>query len=405
MADTVTPSGLSGIHGVDTGSPPPVHGWGRLQWWLIALAAGVVAVGAGLAVKSASPPTDAKSADMITEKDAIGVRQGAPQWRFLKLGTVGAVGAHWTDSVPARITIDESLSSKVGVPVDGRITRVMVQLGETVGVNQPLFALASPAVEELRTAQEQAQVELDAARTALDRIEASVASRALPAKEAQAARQRVRTAELALQLAAAKLSSVRAAPGSGLELVVTAPRAGVVVDKNVVVSQQVQPDAPPLMVVADLSSVWAIVDVFESQSLDIRPGGTAEVVSPSLPGITLTGRVLMVPSVGDPERHTLPVRVQLANPDRRLRPNVYARVRFSVQRPEAALEVPATAIVSDGEREYVYLQDKPGHFVRREVVAGSAHEGRMPIIKGLALGDTIVEEGGILLDNQISISQ
>ena len=84
---------------------------------------------------------------------------------------------------------------------------------------------------------------------------------------------------------------------------------------------------------------------------------------------------------------------------------MYARVRFSVQQAEATVEIPATAIVSDGERQYVYVQDPPGKFTRREVVAGSAHEGRMPIIRGLAPGETIVEEGAILLDNQIAIEQ
>ena len=306
--------------------------------------------------------------------------------------------------MPARISIDESLSSRVGVPVDGRVTRVLVELGDNVREGQPLFALVSPVVDELRASREQAQVELDAARTALTRIDATVASRALPAKEAEVARQRVRTAEVALQLADTKIASVRAGSG-GRELVIPAPRSGIIVDKTVVVNQQVGPDGPPLMTVADLSSVWVVADIFESQAIDIRMGGNAEVTSPSLPGATLTGKVLMVSSVGDPERHTLPVRVRLSNADHRLRPNVYARVRFSVQETAAAVEIPATAIVSDGERQYVYVQDTPGHFVRREVVAGSAHEGRMPVIKGLASGETIVEDGAILLDNQIEISQ
>jgi RND family efflux transporter MFP subunit len=383
---------------------PPAHAGGTLLWWALAAAGCLLILGLALMVRPVSPPADARSADMTAGKDSIAVRAGAPQWKFLKLTEVGQVGTHWTDSVPGRISIDESRSSRVGVPVDGRITRVLVELGDTVREGQPLLALASPAVDELRAAREQAQVELDAARTALARVEATVASRALPAKEAESARQRVRTAEVALQLADAKLGSVRAS-ATDRELVITAPRSGVVVDKAVVVNQQVSSDSPSLLVVADLSAVWVVADVFESQAIDIRPGGAAEVTSPSLPGVTLTGTVLMVPSVGDPERHTLPVRVRLANADHRLRPNVYARVRFSVQHPGASLEIPTTAIVSDGEKQYVYVQDVPAHFVRREVIVGSAHEGRIPVIRGLDAGETIVEEGAILLDNQIDISQ
>jgi RND family efflux transporter MFP subunit len=403
MADTVASAHGSGA-GNGPHATPPRHAGGKVWWWLAAAIGGVAIIALAMTVKPASPPADVKSGDMTTAKDAIAVREGAPQWKFLKLAKVGEVGSHWTDSVPARISIDESLSSRVGVPVDGRVTRVLAELGDTVRDGQPLFALVSPAVDDLRASREQAQVELDAARTALARIEATVASRALPAKEAESARQRVRTAEVALQLADTKIASMRAASG-GRELVIPAPRSGVVVDKTVVVNQQVSADGPPLMVVADLSSVWVIADIFESQAVDIRNGGTAEVTSPSLPGATLTGTVLMVSSVGDPERHTLPVRIRLSNADHRLRPNVYARVRFSVHDTTAAVEIPATAIVSDGERQYVYVQDTPGHFVRRDVVAGSAHEGRMPVIRGLAAGETIVAEGAILLDNQIEISQ
>ncbi|MBS1816825.1 MAG: efflux RND transporter periplasmic adaptor subunit [Acidobacteria bacterium] len=399
MADTVTthvqePSGVE----------PPPNAYGKAPWWVLAIAGGAVLVGLALYVKPASPPADSKSPDMTPAKESIAVKEGAPQWKFLKLGTVGQVGSHWTDSVPGRISIDESRSSRVGVPVEGRVTRVMAELGDSVREGQPLFAIVSPAIDELRAARQQAQVELEAARTALTRVEATVASRALPAKELEAARQRVRTAEVAVQVAEAKLTSVRAGT-SGTDLVIPAPRGGVVVDKTVVVNQQVGPDSPSMMTVADLSSVWVVADVFESQTLDIRPGGTAEVTSPSLPGMTLNGKVLMVSSVGDPERHTLPVRVGLANADHRLRPNVYARVRFNVQHADASIEIPATAIVSDGERQFVYVQDTPGHFVKREVVAGSAHEGRMPVFKGLTPGETIVEEGAILLDNQIVISQ
>src|SRR6478609_3360669 len=114
MADTVNSSV----------APPPSSGRGSVWLWLIALVAGAAVVAFAWTAKPASPPADQKSADMTTSKDAISVRDQAPQWKFLKLATVGQTGAHWTDSVPARVSIDESLSSRVGVPVDGRVTRV-----------------------------------------------------------------------------------------------------------------------------------------------------------------------------------------------------------------------------------------------------------------------------------------
>ena len=67
-------------------------------------------------------------------------------------------------------------------------------------------------------------------------------------------------------------------------------------------------------------------------------------------------------------------------------------------------EIAASSLVSDGPKQYVYVQDSPGHFVRRDVVAGAVRDGRISIVKGLAAGESVVEQGAVLLDNQIDLS-
>src|SRR5439155_561233 len=94
--------------------------------------------------------------------------------------------------------------------------------------------------------------------------------------------------------------------------------------------QQVGPDAGTAqMVIADLASVWVLADLFESDATQIKEGSRAVVTSPSIPGLNAEGTVAMVSAVVDPDRHTVPIRVRLANPDGVLRPNTYARVRFA----------------------------------------------------------------------------
>ena len=105
----------------------------RMWLWIPALGVGALLVIAGIAVRKTEPEPDRPSADMrVTNATTITVKPGAPQWTFLKVTTVGAVGTHFTDTVPARITIDDSLASRVGVPVSGRVTSVMVELGDSV---------------------------------------------------------------------------------------------------------------------------------------------------------------------------------------------------------------------------------------------------------------------------------
>jgi RND family efflux transporter MFP subunit len=209
-----------------------------------------------------------------------------------------------------------------------------------------------------------------------------------------------------LHLAESKLASLSVSSSTDNEFTISSPRSGVVVEKNVLVDQQVTPDGSgALMVVADLSSVWVVAELFEGDAVDIREGALARVTSPSHPELSLEGRVDMVSSVVDPSRHTLPIRVRLANPERLLRPNVYATVRFATPAKATSVEAPASALVSDGEHQYVYVQDKVGHFTRREVTAGSSRGGRVQVLTGLAVGEKIVEEGAFLLDNQIALSQ
>lgn len=378
---------------------------GRKTLWAGAIGTSVLAVALAARFTRAGPAVPPGLPEMTVDKETVAIASGAPQWRYLRLGSVGEAVPHWSDAIPARITIDETRASKVGTPLPGRVTRVFVELGQPVTAGDALFSVKSPDIAELRAAHEKAAVDLEAARKALDRVEALVASRALPAKEEINARQQVRQTEVAQHLADAKLGSLEVSAQTENAFTVKAPRTGVVVEKNVLVDQQVSPEAgSALMVVADLSAVWAVADLFEPQAVDVTEGSAAELTSPSLPGLAFAGRVERVYSVVDAARHTIPVRVRLANPLRQLRPNVYARVRFAVASRTASLEVPATALVSDGERQYVYVQSGQGRFARREVVTGPAHEGRVPVLSGLSRGETVVEDGAILLDNQMALA-
>jgi len=385
------------------GSPRDVS---TRRWpWAVALGVSLLSVGLAARFSPAGPPPSAAPAGLTVEKDAVGIAPGAPQWRFVKLGVARDGALRWTDPVPARITIDETRASKVGAPLPGRVGRVFVELGQRVGAGAPLFSVASPEVAELRANRAKAAVDLDAARATLERVRAMVESRALPAKDELSAQQQFSQAELALKLAQAKLAALHVSSSGESEFTVTSPRAGVVVEKNVLVGQQVSPDGGGVpMVVADVSSVWTVADLFEAQANDVREGAAAEVTCPSIPEVKLEGKVEMVSAVVDPTRHTVPIRVRLANPAGLLRPNVYARVRFSVPpRSTAAVEISASAVVSDGERQHIYVQERQGRFVRRDVTTGSAREGRIQVLTGLQRGETVVEEGAILLDNQLAL--
>jgi multidrug efflux pump subunit AcrA (membrane-fusion protein) len=116
----------------------------------------------------------------------------------------------------------------------------------------------------------------------------------------------------------------------------------------------------------------------------------------------LPGKVELVSAVVDPAKHTIPIRVRLDNPGQ-LRPHVYAQVRFLTGKPARGVEVQATSVLTDGTQSYVYVQEQ-GKFKKRVVTAGAVRDGKVLVLEGLAAGEVVVEEGGVLLDNQIDLS-
>ena len=356
-------------------------------------------------VRKALPAAQVQ-AGLTIDHGTIAIAPDAPQWQVLELETAKSISSTWTDAVPAFVKVDEAKAARIGVPLAGRVTQVFVELGQPVEKGAPLFAVASPDLAALEVEQSKAKVDVDAAKSVLDRTKAIVEARALPEKEATAAAQQLHQSELSLNVAQSKLASLDVTTRSENEFVVHAPRAGRVVEKNVLPGQELAPGSETaLMLVADLSTVWVVADLFESDSDGVLPGVPARVTITSLPGVVLDGKVDMVSAVVDAERHTVPVRVRLDNADGRLKPNTYAKMQFQASTPAGSVEVAAGALVSDGSRQYAYVKNAAGRFVKRDVVAGAVRDQRVVVFKGIAPGETVVSKGAILLDNQIDLAE
>ncbi len=375
----------------------------RLTGLGIAIFASGVAIFSAVSFQRKAPPEASDAPGMKVSQAAISLAQGAPQWKVLKLGSVVAPSERWSDPYPARFKVDEAFAAKVGSPLAGRVTNVFIELGQPVKSGQPLFAVASPDIAELRATQQKAAVDLDVAKAAYDRIKAMVEARALPAKDEIESNQQLRQAELSLKLAQTKLSSLKVSSSGDNEFKVLAPRDGAIIEKSVLPAQHVD-SADTLVSIADLEDVWVVADLFEADAVGLASGMKARVTSPSLPGFSADANVERVSSVVDPDRHTVGVRVKLKNADGRIRPNTFAEVRFLAAAAPGSTEIAASALVSDGPKQYVYVQDRPGHFVRRDVVAGAVRDGRIAVASGLTAGESVVEQGAVLLDNQIDLS-
>ncbi len=379
---------------------------GRKRAMTAAVIAGCIAIGGALLYHRKAPDEDTGLPGFTATADGVVMTKDAPQWKSIRVGVASESTNRFSDPLPAEVAVDPTLSAQIGAPLPGRVTAVFTELGAQVKSGEALFAVASTDIAGLRADLDRAALEAAGAQSNYDRIKAMVDARALPAKDLIQSERELREAQLNERLARSKLESLRVATrGDGNEYVVRAPRAGVVVAKNVLPSQEVAPGgSDPLITVSDLSRVWVKADAFENLASVLKSGTVAKVTFPSRPGVEMSAKVDSVSAVVDPERRTVGIRLTLPNADGALKPNMYAEVRFELSAYPGSMEIPASALVSDGERQYVYIEESPGNFRKRAVNAGPVHDGRVPVFEGVKSGERVVEEGAILLDNQISLS-
>lgn len=309
----------------------------------------------------------------------------------------------WTDPVPAHARVNERHAANVGSPVRGRITQVFVQTGQSVRTGSPLFAVAGPDVPDVIARYERASLELAAAKEAEDRVVPLVRAEAIPAKDETSAKHRVAQARLALRAASAKIKRWNVAKGKAGELIIKSPSTGVVIEKKILAGQVVDAGEPGLVVVADVSTIWVVAELLESDVHSVNPGTRARVVFTSKQETEFETTVEAVSPVVDRDRHSVWVRMELENHRGRLRPNAMARVRFLTAAPPSSVEIPSSAVATHGRRHVVYVQDEKRGFARRSVTVGATREGLTIVTSGLVAGDPVVERGAVLLDNDLAL--
>ncbi len=197
-------------------------------------------------------------------------------------------------------------------------------------------------------------------------------------------------------------SQIRAFESEGsVPLVVTylSPVSGTVIEKRIVSGSYVSEGAP-LYEIADLSTLWNVAEVFESDARSVSVGDKVAFTTAAYPDKVFSGTVALLYPVVNAETRTIKVRVVVANPSGKLKPNMYTETVFRSARTRM-LTVPASAVLVTGKRNLVYVKvGSANNFQAREVLLGEKSDGKYGIISGLSEGEEIVREGGYLLDSE-----
>jgi cobalt-zinc-cadmium efflux system membrane fusion protein len=300
-------------------------------------------------------------------------------------------------SFAGHVTFDERLVARVGPAVGGRVSRVAVVSGDQVKKGDTLLTIYAPDVASAQAQLTQAKTAKALSERAAERARTLKRDGAGSDAELQTAESALATAQTEEARATAALTAIGGAAGA-TEYVLRSPLDGKVIERNVAVGGQVTPGADkPLFVIGDLASVWVVADVFEQDLAVVKEGSDSTIQVLALKNKTYNGKVTHLSSIVDPNTRAAEARVELENADGELKPGMSARVLVQgVTGPGA--EVPTAALLARRDQFFVFVKQKDGSYVQKEVHVAAQHGEHATITSGIAPGDEIVTEGAILLD-------
>ena len=346
--------------------------------------------------------SDEQSVD-LTAKQAASIKIGpVPSRDFALLKT--AVGT---------IDFNENLLVQVFSQYQGKILKAFYNIGEEVKAGEVLFTIDSPDLLQAESTLLAAAGVLELQKKTLARLTNLMKSGGSAQKDVDQSTSDQQTAEGNFK--AAK-DAVRIFGKSDAEieqilndrrvdstLVVPSPIGGRVVARNAAPGFLTQPGAAPApFTVADLSTMWMLANVIETDAPAYKLGQQVQVTVPAYPDKVFTGRVTALGAMIDPNTHRQLVRSEIDDPEHLLRSGMFASFVIHVGDPVRSLAVPAEGVVREGDGTMsVWATKDSRHFVKRTVKTGMQQDGWTQILTGLMPDETVVTDGAVFLSNKL----
>ena len=358
-----------------------------------------------LAVLAACSP---KSDSDAQNGSASNVTLTAAQRQNIRLTTVVQRKFHKMVDTSGVVDFDNDQATSVLAPISGPVTRLLVSPGDHVAKGAALALVASPDFATAIGAYRKAVIAAHTARHLADMDKDLLAHQGVSQREAEQAQSDAVSAESDRDAALQALAALNidpqtiknlqeGKPASQSEGVIRSPIAGTVVEKLISPGQLLQAGTTPAFTVADLSRVWVMAQLFDSDLGAIRVGDRAQVIT-GAGSRPVTGTVDNIAALVNPDTRAIAVRVVVSNPGELLKKQMYVRVVIEARQDSTGLLVPVSAILRDDENlPFVYVAQRDGSFARRGVTLGYRNAGQYDIAAGLKAGERIVSDGGLFV--------
>ena len=304
------------------------------------------------------------------------------------------------------VDFDNNQATAMLSPFSGTVSQLLVEPGQSVKKGDALAKVISPDYASAVSTYRKSLVTAQNARRLANLDKDLLAHQGVSAKESEQAETDAAGAEAdrdaglqALQSLGVDASVIRdtreGRNTAGAEGIIRSPISGTVVEKLIQPGQLLQASTTPVFTVADLSRVWVIAHIFDTDLGAVHVGDTAQVTGA---GKTLQGRVDNIAAEVDPNTRSIAVRIVVDNPGESLRRQMYVQVGIEDRQPAKGLLVPVSAILHDDENlPYVYVEQPDGSFARAHVELGYRSGDRSNIVSGVRPGQKIVTNGALFL--------
>lgn len=329
----------------------------------------------------------------------------SPQLSFIKVEAVLALPEPLLDPLNARITYDENYTVRVSSPIAGRVTRISAQPGDRVAAGQTLIVLDAPDYAGAAADVAKSRADLQFKQKGYARANELYQAEVIARKDFDSAESDLRQAEAENNRARMRLRNLDpAADGAASAFfALRSPMAGVVAERNVNPGSEVRPDAPnPLFVITDPAHLWVMIDLPERYLGKIRVGQKVMVDVDAYPGGDFPAQVVSIGEVLDPATRRVQVRCVINNPNRQLKPEMYARATPINDEHVKLPRIPNSALLTVGLYSFIFVEKEPGVFEKRQVTLGLQGRSESYVKRGLADGERVVTVGALLLNAELA---
>jgi cobalt-zinc-cadmium efflux system membrane fusion protein len=369
----------------------------------------------GIAGAAAAPETSADQKNG-SAPPADSVELSDTQLGSVRVDTAGLRDFPIEKAAIGSIDFNEEMLTQVFTPNPGRIVGLFAKVGDEVEKGQTLFTIDSPDLVQASSTLISAAGVLNLTNRNLARLKGLFETRAVSQKDLEQATSDQQAAEGALRAARdavrifgktdAEIDRIIADRRVDPSLVVASPISGRITARNAAPGLLVQPgNTPAPYTVADISTMWMLANVAESDSPAFNVGQEVKVTVMAHPGRVYEGKISTIGSTVDPLTHRVLVRSEIADPTHELRSGMFANFVIRTGDPVRSVGVPVNGVVREGDGTMTaFVTADRRRFTRRTVKIGLQREGFDQILDGLQAGELVATEGALFLSNALTIS-